>query len=302
MPFLKNRVRNCRRLLFIFVPLLAWSADEPSAVFLKQQYGVREQAFAGAGSAAEGGPGFFCVNPAALANTEKRLLHMNRITEFGDITRSLIAGTYHFSRFSMGLGLLYMEEGAGIIADEDGIYDDNTTVQSNEFLPVLSLAAKTPRGIAGISLKAFQSQIMEHKRTGFAVDAGVQLSHPQITVGLTVMNAGKVNSFSGEKELLPLLVRGGLARKQNIRMAEIELMTDAVYSYYDERMYFPVALELSAKDAVYLRCGYPVEKEVAPFHLGGGIRYKLLQIDYTYTFPADDLEPAHGFGVTFWGF
>nr|MBN2277455.1 PorV/PorQ family protein [candidate division Zixibacteria bacterium] len=166
-----------------------------------------------------------------------------------------------------------------------------------------------PKLAVGGTLKLIYEKIDDFSATGFAIDLGARLAvdrQQRTHVGVMIQNLGKqLSTFGdGEKDPLPLVVRGGVS--SYLKGLPLLIAGDLIYPT-DNDLYFALGGELLALKPLYLRLGYSnfgenyktgsSKDDLSGFTAGFGVDYKYMQISYTIT-PQAELGTSHRITLT----
>ena len=288
----------------------ASGAGTTAAPFLKVAMSPRAIAMGGAFSALADDSGAVFVNPAGLAQSDKREVGLGFTTYFQDAKMGNLsyAGTIGDKRF--GLGLTFMNVG-GIekrgLNDAVGVVPELGTFSSNDMALSLAYAKKDAfSGVmdkldAGFDLKFIRSAIDTKSAFALAVDAGVIYhANEKINFSMALQNLGSKMKFDAQSDPLPLNLKAGLLYKPAERL---NLVAELSQYLVDEKFYPAFGAEYWFRDSFALRGGYKFGYDVSNLgsevglSLGFGVKVSGLGVDYAYL-PFGDLGNVHRFG--FW--
>ncbi|MBI4052255.1 MAG: hypothetical protein HY400_07095 [Elusimicrobia bacterium] len=164
----------------------------------------------------------------------------------------------------------------------------------------------------GGTIKLVQQNIADETAKGWALDLGVQRNlRTDLTLGLSVLNAGSKLKFIEEPFKLPLTVGGGISY---LLGGLITVTADIKHRIYDNRLTAGIGTEFWVRPSLALRAGYlgilkeALDSDVQSSSrklegslkgLGAGFGFKIsnlsgndLLLDYALS-PARDLGTAH---------
>ncbi len=273
------------------------------AHFLKSTVGVKSMSLAGAGVASNGSAGAININPSAIIMSSS-FLHAEETRIFPDQEQSVFSSAFKINSYYLGLSALYKNDYNIKPADEFGKYDSNGSLGWQDFLLSFEVGKKFKNIDLGISIKGFRQSILQYSRLGVAFDFGLRKKffNNRLVAGLSVSNLGKAKPFIDIQEKLPVVFKSGLSFNTKLSDIFFELLTDINYRTETKSAFFPIALEMKYKEILFLRAGYPINKDKEKGSLGMGIRYKKIQVDYAFMLVDNDFNPNHTIGITFWSF
>ncbi len=153
---------------------------------------------------------------------------------------------------------------------------------------------------AGLTVKYLYEKIFFESAGGFAADLGLLYRGllPNLTLGGTIQNLGKMGEFKDEATTLPKIARLGAqyAFPQALGPAKLLLAADLVKPF-DENLRGHFGAEAGLWKQLMLRFGYMAGYESRSFSAGLGIRKSFIQLDYSYSPFQDDLGDGHRFSL-----
>ncbi|HAH32629.1 MAG TPA: hypothetical protein DCL44_09995 [Elusimicrobia bacterium] len=291
-------------------PLLAAGAGTTAAPFLKVSMSPRALAMAGAFGALTDDSGSVFVNPAGLAQSDKReagfgFTNYLQGAKMGSLSYSGNIGEH---RFGFGASFLSVDgiERRGL-ADAVGIVPELGSFGANDMAFTFATAKKgflpdTLSGLdAGCAIKFIRSSIDSKNALAVAADAGaVYHAGPKVNVSLAMLNLGTKMKFTDEADALPLSISAGFLYKS---APNLNLTAELGEYINDEKFYPALGIEYWFRDAFAMRGGYKFGYDtsnlgaVAGLSLGFGLKVAGLGVDYAYL-PFGDLGNVQRFG--FW--
>lgn len=288
----------------------ASGAGTTAAPFLKAAMSPRAIAMGGAFSALADDSGAVFVNPAGLAQFDKREMGLGFTQYFQGARMGNLSYAGNLADNRFGLGVTFMNVG-GIekrgLTDVQGAVPELGTFSSNDLAVSLAYAKKDAfPGVldkldAGFNLKFIRSAIDTKSAFALAVDAGI-IYHAaeKINISMALQNLGSKMKFDSEPDPLPLNLRAGMLYKPQERL---NLVAELSQYFVDEKFYPAAGAEYWFRDSFALRGGYKFGYDTANLgnevglSLGFGMKVAGIGLDYAYL-PFGDLGNIHRFG--FW--
>ncbi len=297
--------------LALCLPAGAWAsgAGTTAAPFLKAAMSPRAVSMAGAFSSLADDSGAVFVNPAGLAQFDKREAALDFSTYLQDARMGNLsyAGMVNDNRF--GFGATFMTVG-GIgktgLTDAVGAVPEIGTFDASDLAITLAYAKKEfapdllPRLDGGFAVKFIRSAIDTKTAFAVAVDAGaIYRATEKINLSMAVQNLGTKMKFVDESDPLPLNLRAGALYKAS---SKLNVAVEINEYLQDEKFYPSVGAEYWFRDSLALRGGYKFGYDTSNLgsevglSLGFGIKVQGLGVDYAFL-PFGDLGSIHRFGV-----
>ena len=292
------------------LPSFASGAGTTAAPFLKMSMSPRAMAMAGAFSALADDSGAVFMNPAGLAQSEKREVGLGFTNYLQDAKMGNLsyAGSLAGHRFGFGASFLNVDgiERRGL-NDAAGVVPELGTFGSEDMAFSFATAKKgvisgTLDGLdAGCAVKFIRSSIDAKTALAVAADAGaIYHAGPEINVSLTILNLGTRMKFESEADSLPLSISAGFLYRSS---PDLNLTAELSEYINDDKFYPAFGAEYWFRDAFALRGGYKFGYDTsnlgaaAGLSLGFGLKVAGLGVDYAYLL-FGDLGNVHRFG--FW--
>lgn len=299
--------------------------------FLAVPQNARLVAMGGAGVAEASDPSAFQVNPAGLS--QQRLQRWS--ATYSDLFSGVQSGLLTYSRSLesetvLGLALTYLSS-----SDIPGRDAANSDIGSWGFSDLAFSAAVGTRVMggpdtlpadlrrrmkmqefrldAGVSVKGIYEKLHTYSAAGVAADLGVlaHLPDDRTRIGLSVLNLGtQTSAYVDEKDPLPSVIVAGF--RHALRGLPLLVAGDARFPR-DNKVRYGAGLEallFAARNRpapLALRVGYNSQgrdlrtqaetSEVAGFSTGLGVRFKSLELDYSFT-PGLGLGTLHRFTLS----
>ncbi|MBI4249813.1 MAG: PorV/PorQ family protein [Elusimicrobia bacterium] len=283
---------------FCFTTLChAGSTNNSGAAFLKIDPGARSAAMGGAYAALAGDVYAMHYNPAGLSRLYRREVAATH-------TQWLLGTQYNFAglAYPSGLGawgFAATRLAAGAIEGRDANRQKTAGFTSADTAYALGygriLEGPFSSGVSrlGVSAKFIESRIGNYSAHSVAFDMG--LAHDfgggPVSLGVSVLNAGRGMRFLSQKDPLPLTLVLGSALKL---AGAMQFAADLRYEPYDRRWDLGLGTEYAAFPAVSLRLGYASNLRQGGFGLQGagplsglgaglGLQMSRFQADYAFT-------------------
>ncbi len=285
------------------VGMVAFSATGPGttgAAFLKLPVSARAGGMGDALVAAPLGGEAIFWNVGSLGFQEGLNFSAMYQVWFADINTQYIGLSYNLEDIgTLGLGVvnLGMDD-----MDETTIDDPNGDNLGTFTAGDMSITAAFGKKVAdavsiGFGLKYISEKIADETASAFTADLGVRalFLDNALSVGLSAQNVfGKIGY--NEKDSLPLIIRGGFAYsviKSLMAVGELDYHLDSGIKY-------SVGAEYTIADILKVRAGYKGNDDLAGFTAGLGVKYQMVNIDFSYGLSKEDaLDNIMKFSVGF---
>ena len=300
-------------MLAVCLPAGAYAsgAGTTAAPFLKAAMSPRAVAMGGAFSALADDSGAVFVNPAGLAQFDKREAALDFSTYLQDAKMGNLsyAGMVNDNRF--GFGATFMTVG-GLekrgLTDSVGAVPEIGTFDASDLAITLAYAKKDfspdlmPRLDGGFAVKFIRSAIDTKTAFAVAVDAGaIYHATEKINLSMAVQNLGTRMKFVDESDPLPLNLRAGAAYSFSVKGLPALLALDMVKERGDDASAL-LGAEVIVANKFPVRLGYNGRNDDGS-GIAAGLGYIHNNFNFDYAFaPFKDLGSTHRFSVTYmWG-
>ncbi|MBI4370370.1 MAG: hypothetical protein HY547_09095 [Elusimicrobia bacterium] len=294
------------------------------AQFLSRDTGTRAMALGGAYTGIWGSVESFGYNPAGLGTLTKTTVHaMYAGGYIGDHFGFLGIATPWWHPLYFGLGLADYDGGRIDLNLSSGLQE---TRRAKQDLAAYAAAAWQPLASLslGATLKPFQSTLAEeYKASGIAIDAGGlwratgnESPYGDISLGLSLMNAGSSAAYIDEADPLPTRATAGAAWKftrvlknawsdtftDQEELLDILLTTD-VSRITSEDTRFSAGVEIGQRNSFnaemdsFVRFGIKTQGPLQTYHFGIGLSQILWGVDYGLT--TQSLGTFHQISISF---
>jgi len=292
-----------------------------AANWLKIESGVRGIGMGGSQVASGRGLSGAYYNPASIAFIEGSEAYFSKSAYLAGITHNTLGyGTRLTPTDYFGLHLFYLDSGKMEV----------TTVPSpdgtGEYFSVLDISLRliygkqlTDRLRVGGAIKYIREQIYTMHMQSFVFDLGSNFNTGiyGIILGMSISNFGPDVRFSGDglnvpvpdstdisgmlskitkKFSVPLIFRLGVQKDIMGNESRLTVSADAI-NPIDYTMYGGVGVEYAWRDMAFFRGGTHMFHDTAGLSLGGGVRWKIIAVDYAYV-NYGILEETHQFGIS----
>ena len=279
-------------LLFNWSYCQFWNFDhdygEAGFQFLKMHLAPRTVALAGAGAALNG---FSLeatdVNPAA-ASSESGIIHLGYAKPYGEFQSKIPHITWNIptSRYKLFLHARFL----GI--EDIRSFDENDV----PLTPYRSHTLKVQAGFAnvyhkihwGVSVNYALHNISYANYHSALLDAGLQYEiYNGLWAGAAINNAyfwtsSAANPDEYDNPFPPVAARAGLAYGLSTGKSFKLTLTADARTRNDERLNFPAGVEVSWKEVLYFRTGYPFFEPEPAIPFGAGIKWEMFVLDYAF--------------------
>ena len=295
-----------------------------AANWLKIESGARGISMGGSQVASGRGIAGAYFNPASIAFIKSSETYFSKSSYLAGITHNTIGyGTRLTPSDYFGIHLFYLDSGEMEV----------TTVPSpngtGEYFKVLDISLRliygkqlTDRLRIGGAIKYIREQIYTTHMQSFVFDLGSNFNTGiyGIILGMSVSNFGPDVQFTGEglevpvadttdisgmlskitkKFSVPLIFRLGIQKDvfggDENSESRLTVSADAI-NPIDYTMYAGLGVEYSWRDMAFFRAGTHLFHDTAGLSLGGGLKWKIIAVDYAYV-NYGILEETHQFGI-----
>ncbi len=272
--------------------------------------GARALGMGNASVAYANDPSAFFWNPASMILVDQKGTALSMTTLF-EGTQYHFIGYVHPTMTSGTFGFGLVRIGTGDIPNYD--YDRGVAVQYGNFdfwwaRMMLSYAKNVWGGLSlGINFTASRQVMLENSANGFGVDVGAHYQtfakegfFSNIHLGINYVNAIRPRLRLGTKsESLPSMFRFGFAKGFYIGGEKNQwFFLGDVEKWESRKARYHFGTELILSRIIFLRIGHD-GKEMT---YGGGLRYRLFQLDYAFSQIGDPkyFSPSHRFTLVFY--
>ena len=302
-------------------PLSVTKVATSAANWLKIESGTRGISMGGSQVASGRGLSGAYYNPASIAFIEGSEAYFSKSAYLAGITHNTLGyGTRLTPTDYFGLHLFYLDSGKMEVTTVP--YPDGT----GEYFSVLDISLRliygkqlTDRLRVGGAIKYIREQIHTMHMQSFVFDLGSNFNTGiyGIILGMSISNFGPDVRFSGDglnvavedsidisgmlskitkKFSVPLIFRLGVQKDIMRNESRLTVSADAI-NPIDYTMYGGVGVEYAWRDMAFFRGGTHMFHDTAGLSLGGGVRWKIIAVDYAYV-NYGILEETHQFGIS----
>jgi len=308
------------------IPDVVTKVATSAANWLKLESGARGIGMGGSQTASGIGVSAIPYNPASVTflNQEQEVYY-SKVNYLAGISHNTIAygRKMTFSDY-LGIHLFYLDSGPiGVttIWEPDGTGEDYHV--RNYALRLVYARLLTDRLRIGGCIKYIREDIYTMSMQSFLIDIGSNFNTGLygLMLGMSVSNFGPDVQFHGEglevqvpdtidveKRLLrktkkfpvPLMFRLGL--KKDIFGVEEDAVHRLTFSMdginpIDYVLYWSIGTEYAWRGLAFVRAGTHIGHDTAGLSLGGGLKWKMIAVDYAYV-NYGILEETHQFGIS----
>jgi hypothetical protein len=285
-------------MMLVLIDFFAMAQPGSSGMaFLKLGVSGRGVAMSDAMTASVSGAAANHYNPAGLLpGPDAELMFMHR--EWVLDTRSEFLGTSFLIGSSDALGFALNTTTVSDIEVRTRPGDAEATFSSRDLSLSASYAhAFSPELRLGITAKFLYQKIFVDDASGFGVDVGCQWDTPieGLHAGLALANLGTMSPLRSAKTTLPALGRAGAAFSTPLESinAGLTVGVDGLYVFPESRAYVNTGAEILFAQLFAVRAGYQAGSESRGLTLGGGVFYKAVGMDYSFSKLDAALGNAH---------
>lgn len=137
----------------------------------------------------------------------------------------------------------------------------------------------------GITAKYLYEKIFIDENSGFGIDFGANYKvSNEINLGCSFNNLGKMSKLKYNSTTLPATI--SIGSSYILHIPEINsksiFILDIHDNIFDDMLHMSIGAEINYGDLISLRLGYITGYETKDFTAGIGIKYKFLNLDYSY--------------------
>jgi hypothetical protein len=253
---------------------------------------------AGLGDAAvtlQGEAATIFINPAGLSYLENISVYAGYTDWFADLSQQVIAAGINLGPYgNVGISFLNMDYGdiqGTVISNSILGYDDLGNLNVTEMAMGLTYARRFSDNFGvGLTTKFCRQDLIERQSSVWAFDVGtIYDTHWNgVKIGVAIQHFSKSLKYIDENFELPLTFRVGfsadLLALTNIATSEHNL--NFAFEGVNPRDYserFHLGFEYWYDGMIALRSGYKFNYDIESFSLGIGFRFRMLQLDYSYS-------------------
>jgi len=290
----------------------AWAGDAgtTSANFLKLGVGPRAEAMGEAQVAVADDVYATYWNPAGLAQLDSQEAGFVQSQYFQDIHEEYAAYAHPTERWGTFAGAItYLGvgnfQGFDAVGQPTGDVSAHDTAFSFSYAkPIWQDRRMGSQFSVGANGKWIQESLAGVSASAYAIDAGVLFKPGHrwgewaqgLRTGLTLRNVGTAMTFDNESFTLPRSLTAGVSYTGLLWNESVTVATDFQQPNDGARV-LNAGIEVATLDIFLLRAGYTTFSDIGSgFRVGGGLRFKTLEVDYAFT-NGGELGDAHRFGI-----
>lgn len=273
---------------------------EASFKFLKLPLSPRIVALGGAGSALADGAGELDLNPAAPASDSGRLV-VGRGYPFSQFqaTSSVITWSIPADGYRILVNARYL--GFDKIAGYDDVASPTSAYGAHTLKAQAGVAGMLRDLSWGATVNFAGNSVANANYAAAMVNAGLRYRVPGgfcngLYAGLSVLNAdfwdSKAQDLNNADPFPPTAVQAGLAYSHAIGSQFAGAVAVDLRARNDEDRAWPMGAELSWRNMIIARVGFPVGEQEPAVAAGLGLRWSRFQFQYAYQGHAT-LGPGH---------
>lgn len=323
---LKSVGKYCLKLFLIFtLPILilmphALNAQDTGSGldFLNISPSANLLSIAEAQSAVPSGAASVYTNPALLTLEQTSALDIHYTLWIAEVTNQFAAVNLRKNNRSIGFGV-YSSKSDGFAArNQPG------PPQGDFSIGYLSLAGSYAYKLGPVSFGAtgqyLREEVFQHRANGFAISVGTagQLLEQRLTIGIAVMNLGKMEDLNNEATQLPSSFRGGLsARLVNLNTPGFENLPVLISIHTEwmkpledspssdfidsdrKRSFLNLGLTANFSDIIELKGGFKLGPTERPLSFGAGLNIDPIQVNYAIVPFSTGFGTAHSIGLQY---
>ncbi len=267
--------------------------------FLKQGNDARSTAMGEAFTSISNDHSAYTYNPASLRPSNRQFAVSHR-QGFAGTTSDYIGATIPGNDFSFGISAYTTSVNDIEVRLRPG--DAEGTFGARNGALALGAAVSLSDEITiGLTGKLLYEKIFVDEASGYGMDAGMYykaLDH--LTIGLSLLNLGKMGVLRSERSVLPTTLRLGASYTTSVTQdIDVLFAGDAVKTLNDDGTHMLLGAEALYNSMFMLRAGYQTGYETKSFAAGAGVLYSILRLDYAFVPMNGAFSPNHIFSLTF---
>jgi hypothetical protein len=262
------------------------AAASDGAAFLLTEPSARPAAQGGAYTAARGDLAALHYNPAALAGLGSLQTSFSHMDSLGDWQHDWVAVGLPLGRSALAVDFLWSRVNPFPLYDSNG--DQVGTLQAGSETLGLAWGGDLLKGLsAGVSLRAFTTQLAGYGNTGAGLGLGAQYRHESwpLRLGLSLQNAGSQTAYIEQADGLPLLVRSGV-EWEALEGKDLGLALRSDYVWHRDPVFpgqFKAGLEAGFRHSLYLEAGGSSTPAGMEASFGLGVEAGIFRVHYAYS-------------------
>jgi hypothetical protein len=241
-------------------------------------------------------------NPAGMLGTQRSSVILNHNEWIQDIRGEFAAISFVGEKSAWGLHLRSFYIGGIEIRDiptEEPLDESSAYYLSTGISYAHRLHSRID---IGLSIKYLYEKIFVATASGFAIDLGLiyRVPFPNIQLGFSILNLGKMNNLQNEASILPQVNRFGLAYNIPLKSEATDWLWSAdLVKPSQENVRLHIGTEVLLWSQLAIRGGYYVGYEARDFSAGLGFLRSSIRLDYGLTPFDDGLGTTHRFTIAF---
>jgi hypothetical protein len=281
---------------FLFSLVVAAEGGKVGMAFLKIGVDARAAAMGDAYTALAGDASATYWNPAGLAQAEMHSVIFMHNAWLLDINHEFAAA--HLIRGNHNLALSVNMIAVPDIEIRQGPSEnpDGTSTATNIYLSGAYARKVAQNWLVGIQLKYLTEKYFMMQAQGFALDIGLLRPDilPNLTLGATIQNIGKMNKLREMATKLPVITRLGAAYRIPYTLLDLNpVVALDVVSVSQDVAQMHLGGEIPLGNYLDLRLGYVHGSESYSFTTGAGISLDRFRFDYAFVPYRYDLGNTH---------
>jgi hypothetical protein len=281
---------------FLWSFVLAAEGGKAGMAYLKIGVDARAAAMGNAYTAIASDASAAYWNPAGLARADAHSILFMHNAWLLDINHEFAAAQLLYGKHNLALSVNMIAVPDIEIRMGPSEYPDGTSTAANIYLAGAYARAITEKLFVGAQIKFLTEKYYMMQAQGFAFDMGIIYQNllPDLTLGATVQNIGRMNKLREMATKLPVITRLGAAYAIPFQVLELKpvVALDVVHVYQDvTQVHLGSELPLGAH--LDLRLGYVFGSESYHFTTGAGISMDRYRFDYAFVPYRYDLGNTH---------
>jgi len=240
-------------------------------------------------------------NPAGLANASSHSVVLMHNSWLQDINHEFGAVQLFHGKHNIALAVDMIRVSDIQLRDEVASETpDGETGATNVFLGVTYATTITEDWKIGAQIKYLYEKYYLESANGWAIDLGLLKSNilPNLNLGLTIQNVGKMSPLRSEATNLPLIFRSGISYHLPWEILKHRLLLAADYVFVlDDVSHLNLGTDIGILDNINIRIGYVLGRESYNITTGFSLRYNKYNFAYAFVPYQYNLGNTHRFSL-----
>ncbi len=282
--------------------ITAQNAGSNGLSFLKFSFGAKNAALADLGVVLADDVTALGYNPALLAGVDKLQLHLTHNQSIQDVKSEMFGFGFSIKGINFAVGINTSSVSDIEIRNVPG--EAVSKFDANYFYGSLSSGFYlTDNFSAGLTLKYLYEGMLTDEATGYGLDFGFAYKNaiPNLNLGLSLRNIGKMNELRNQSTELPKDLRFGSSYLLPVEQIKSNVVFAAGLNKYleEDDIHYSVAADIKYDNLLSVRVGYITGYDAKGITTGFGVDWNNFNIDYAYTPYNYDLGDSHSISLMY---